>query len=380
MRLPLEPKLLERIKTHCQSQLEKLVSETIAVCQIPAPSLLEQDRAAYVLDRLKPFCADVYSDEVGNVIGYIPGQPHKPTLMLAAHMDTVFPIETDVTVRREGDQLFAPGVRDNSTAVAALIVLAESLQQFTEQDIGDLYLVGTVGEEGLGDLKGMRAAYEQLKDKVDYCIAVDGGFGGIVNAGIASRRFNVTCTAGGGHSWGNFGVPSAIHALGHMIAGIDEIQVPKNPRTSYNVGVIEGGNSVNSIAGRASMLIDMRSVENQSLHVLEKQVRTIIKDVSHRHDVNAEIEVVGDRPGGSLSQTHHLVVSAEKVLSYLGMSPRFNASSTDANIPLSQGTPAICIGVTTGHNTHRLDESLDIPPLSRGLEQLMLLVFILEKQ
>lgn len=365
----IDRQLLEKLEAYYSQHLEDMVQENIAVCEVAAPPFQEQARADYVARRWRELgLTDVFVDETPNVYADIRGQADGPTILVAAHLDTVFPAGTDVRVRREGHELHAPGIRDNSTAVAALIQLVAGLRDLDLAFKGRLILVGTAGEEGLGDLRGMKAAMVRFGQEADMVIAVDGNLGSVIHEGIASRRLKVTVTTGGGHSWGDFGVASAIHALGRMIADISYLQVPKQPRTTYNVGVISGGTSINTIAQQAEMFIDMRSTCSESLAKLEKQVRDILQ--LHTKDVSLQIEVVGDRPGGALPSDHALVQLAKETLTALGLSPSSGPSSTDANVPLSQGVPAICIGVTHGRGAHRLDESLDIRPIPKGMAQL----------
>lgn len=365
----IDNQLLEKLAVYYLEHLEDMVQENITVCEVAAPPFQEHARANYVAKRWRELgLTDVFVDETPNVYADIRGQGDGPTILVAAHLDTVFPAETDVRVRREGHELHAPGVRDNSTAVAALIQLVAGLRALDLTFKGRLILVGTAGEEGLGDLRGMKAAMARFGQEVDMVVAVDGNLGSVIHEGIASRRLKVTVTTGGGHSWGDFGVASAIHALGRMIADISHLEVPKQPRTTYNVGVISGGTSINTIAQQAEMFIDMRSTCSESLAHLEQQVRNILE--LHAKGLNLQIEVVGDRPGGALPSDHELVQQANEVLTALGISPSSAPSSTDANVPLSQGVPAICIGITNGRGAHRLDESLDIRPIPKGLAQL----------
>ncbi len=374
MKLKINEAKVSELKKYCDNQLDLFTKEVTAICEIPAPSYYELERAKYVASRMENFGFETSIDEQYNVIAYKEGNnKSKPKLMFAAHTDTVFPIETDVTVTRKGNQLFAPGIRDNSAGVAGIILLGKAINELNIEH-NDIYLVGTACEEGLGDLNGMKVAFKTLRDKIDYVIAVDGNLGGIVHGGIGSRRLSVKVTTEGGHSWGAFGVPSAIHALGKMISKISEIEVPLSPKTSYNVGVIEGGTSINTIAAKASMLIDMRSLAKEPLEKLEGKVRDIIDLVAKEDEVNVDIELVGDRPVGYLETNHELVQTATNVLSYLGLSTEGASSSTDANIPLSQGVPAICLGVTSGKYAHREDEILDIEPASTGLLQLILML------
>lgn len=374
MKLQLDSDLLKSLRKYAQANHDNFTNEVIQVCSVPAPGFKEEKRARYVKSRMEDYGLETYLDDVNNVIAFCPSNTEgKPRLMFAAHIDTVFPEGTDTTVTRKGNQLFAPGIRDNSAGTAGIIMLAKALHDLPLEH-GDIYLVGTVGEEGLGDLRGMKAAYKALHEKVDYVIGVDGTLGGMVYAGIGSRRLKVSVHTGGGHSWGAFGVPSAIHALGKMIAGISDLEVPKQPRTTYNVGVIDGGTSINTIAADASMLIDMRSVQKKPLMELEEKVRHIIDTVAKETQVEATIEVVGDRPVGAVSIEHKLVKTILSVLNYLDVPTHGGASSTDCNVPLSEGKPAVCLGVTTGKFGHRVDEILDIEPLAIGLEQLLLIV------
>ena len=374
----IDHQLLKKFEAYYLDHLEDMVQENIAVCEVAAPSFQEKARADYVARRWRELgLTNVFLDETPNVYADIRGQAAGPTVLVAAHLDTVFPADTDVHVRREGDKLYAPGVRDNSTAVAALIQLVAGLRDLSIALKGRLILVGTAGEEGLGDLRGIKAAMARFGQEVDMVIAVDGNLGSVIHEGIASRRLQVTVLTGGGHSWGDFGAPSAVHALGRMIADIARLQVPAMPRTTYNVGVISGGTSINTIAPQAEMLIDMRSTASTSLAKLEKDVRSILE--LHSNGVKLAIEVVGDRPGGALSSSHALVQLGKATLEALGINPSSSPSSTDANVPLSLGIPAVCIGITTGQGAHRLDESLDVRPIAKGMSQLTAMLVTLLK-
>lgn len=365
----------DMVLRHMAETLEEMVQENVRICEIPAPSFQEEKRAAYIAQRFKQEGVQQVSvDDVFNVFGLIKGAGGK-RLMLAAHSDTVFPIDTDVRVRREGEYLHAPGIRDNSTGVAALITFARLMRELNLTPPGDVYLVATACEEGLGDLRGMKRAMDTLQDSVDYVIAVDGNLGGLTYQGIASRRLKVVATTEGGHSWGDFGRPSAIHALGRIIAEISRLDVPITPRTSYNVGVISGGTSINTIAARSEMLLDMRSVCQHELGKLEDRVRHVIFSEAKGANVDVEIEVVGDRPGGALDPDHPLVEAVRGVMAELGLRIYEEAGSTDANVPLSRGIPAVCIGITDGRGAHRLDEYLITTPMISGMAQLTAVVW-----
>jgi tripeptide aminopeptidase len=317
---------------------------------------------------------EVYRDSAGNVIGRLKGSHGGPTTLVAAHLDTVFPLETDVTIRRDGEILRAPGVGDNSASVAAMLHGARLLREEGVPLEGDILFVATCGEEGLGNLYGMRAAMEGHKHEVDYVLVLDGSLGGLVRESVGSRRFRLVVTSDGGHSWGAFGAPSAIHALGRMIAQISEIRVPSHPKTTYNVGMISGGTSINTIAARAEALLDLRSLSRDELLRLEERVRRIVTGVARESGVLAELTLLGDRPTGSLRDDHPLPQLVREVHQRLGIQTRSYPSSTDGNIPLSLGIPAVTVGVTLGGNGHRLDEYIHTTPLAKGLAQVLLML------
>ena len=348
--------------------VEDMLQEDIAICQVPSPSWDEGDRAVYLKDRFTRLgLEEVSIDAALNVIGWYRGTGKGPVIMLAAHHDTVFPRETDLTVTRKDGRLYAPGIRDNSFGVTSMIWLIEALKANNISLPGDLLCVATSGEEGLGDLKGMKEAMKTYHEQVDYVLVIDGALGGITNGGITSRRLEVIVTTGGGHSYGAFGVPSAVHSLGKMIAKIADIQVPKNPKTTYNVGVIEGGTSINTIAARASFLLDMRSQQRPALENVEEQVREIIAEVEKADGVQVEIVLKGDRPGGETSADHPLVVTMQEILQDLGLSTETSASSTDANVAMAYNVPAVCFGCAFGGNAHRTDEWLQIEGIDLGM-------------
>ena len=367
--------LVETVKSWFFEHREDIIAENIAITEIPAPSWDEHERALYIAERLRQLgLQQVETDAADNALGILAGKGDGPVLLLAAHLDTVFPRGTDLRVRREGGLLFAPGVRDNSFGVTSLLWLLRAIRDFSIEFPGRLICVATAGEEGLGDLKGMKAVMERFHREVDYVIAVDGGLGGLTIGGITSRRFRITVNTAGGHSYGAFGAPSAIHSLGKMIAGISGIKVPQSPKTTYNVGTVSGGNSVNSIAARAEMLIDMRSEEREALMSLETELMQVIETVKKEDGVEVDIELLGDRPGGATPADHPLVEAIQKVQASLGIATDTHASSTDANVPMSYAIPAVTFGCARGGNAHRIDEWLDTEGMDVGLTQLLLAV------
>lgn len=353
-----------------------VLETAIAVQQVPSPTFEEAARSTFVLDRLRALgLSDVETDCLGNVYGRRPGREPRPALLIAAHLDTVFPRETDLRLRYEGDRVYGPGLGDNSTGVAGLIHLAQAMQRHDLPNRGDIWFVGDVGEEGLGDLRGIRAAVERLRSRIGCVIAVEGcDFGTLHHQAIGVRRYKIEATAPGGHSWGNYGTPSAIHVLVRLAASIAELGVPRSPRTTFNIGVIEGGTSVNSIAEHASMLLDMRSVSASALADLIAQVDRLVKAcASENPEVQLRVLTVGDRPSGAIARDHPLVQAAVSAYHSVGATVSYQQSSTDANIPLSQGLPAVCVGLTDGGNAHRLDEYIQPANLGRGLQALLLL-------
>lgn len=361
--------------------LEDIVALAVKIQQIPAPTFAEAERAAFVQARFDALgLADVWRDEIDNVYGRIPGQNPNQThpVIVSAHTDTVFPAGTDLTLKQNGRLLYGPGIGDNSAGVAGLITLAEVLTHLKPRPQADIWLVANVGEEGLGNLRGMKLVCERFGRDARYIVIEGGLFGQISHRAIGVRRFQIRAETAGGHSWGSFGKPSAIHQLGHLIAAIDRLSVPQQPKTTYNVGVIEGGRSVNTIAPSASMLLDLRSEDPDALARLVAQVTTLVEQHSipgrnGRAALTFTMEVTGDRPAGHISRSTPLVGWAEAALRQSGwQKPMFVTSSTDANIPLSLGAEAICLGLTESGNAHRLDEYLNPDWLPQGLSQLLL--------
>jgi acetylornithine deacetylase/succinyl-diaminopimelate desuccinylase-like protein len=351
-----------------------IVETAIAIQQIPAPTFDEARRGAKVAQLMRALhLADVRIDAVGNVYGRRTGRAGGPGLLIAAHLDTVFPAGTDLAVRRDGARIYGPGLGDNSMGVAALLHLAQALGQANVANAGDIWFVANVGEEGLGDLRGMRAAVDRLGDQVGAVIALEGcDPGRIIHAGLGVRRYQISAAGGGGHSWSDFGAPSAIHALVRLAAQLTQIDAPPEPRSSFNIGVIEGGSSVNTIAERASLLLDLRATAPAALGTLIGQVEQIVAGArAEEPRVTFEIEMVGDRPAGSIPREHVLAQLAGAAYLAEGLGAIYEIASTDANIPLSRGIPAVCVGVCDGGNAHRLDEYIEPARLPSGMRALL---------
>lgn len=348
-----------------------------AIQQIPAPTFAEADRAAFVESQMRALgLQDVRQDDLHNVYGRFPGQHRRAPLIITAHLDTVFPLETDLRIRENGRLLSGPGIGDNSTGVAGLLLLAKSLIENQIKLTNDVWLVANVCEEGLGDLRGIRAVVEAFGQSAKYVIVEGGLFGQISHQAIGVRRFRLEVSGPGGHSWGSFGAASAIHVLGHLISAIDKLPVPASPRTTYNVGIIEGGTSINTIAQSAALQLDLRSEDPSALQHLVDSVTDIVHQTNQlRRDegIHVTMTAIGSRPPGQISRHTALVKTAVDALHYVGSQGiTFMMGSTDANVPLSKGFTAVVLGLTESGNAHRLDEFIDPTRLPDGLSQLLL--------
>ncbi|MBP6469508.1 MAG: M20/M25/M40 family metallo-hydrolase [Chloroflexi bacterium] len=348
-----------------------------AIQQIPAPTFAEAGRATFVESQMLALgLQDVRQDDLHNVYGRFPGQHRRAPLIITAHLDTVFPLETDLRIRENGRFLSGPGIGDNSTGVAGLLLLAKSLIENQIQLTNDVWVVANVCEEGLGDLRGIRAVVEAFGQSAKYVIVEGGLFGQISHQAIGVRRFRLEVSGPGGHSWGSFGAASAIHVLGHLISAIDKLPVPASPRTTYNVGIIEGGTSINTIAQSAALQLDLRSEEPSALQQLVDSVTDIVQQTNRlRRDegIHVTMTAIGSRPPGQISRHTALVKTAVDALHYVGSQGiTFMMGSTDANVPLSKGYTAVVLGLTESGNAHRLDEFIDPTRLPDGLSQLLL--------
>jgi tripeptide aminopeptidase len=351
---------------------EVLIQQALSICRIPSPTFAEEKRACYIAERLGAFgLQQIEIDEVHNVTAVLPGTGGGPTLMTVSHIDTVFPAGTDVEPKWDGQYWRAPGIRDNSASDAVNLLLPEMLRRRGIRLAGDLILAFSVGEEGLGNLRGIRALMERYRDKVSAVIAVDGNLGAITHIGISVRRLEVVVNTEGGHSWADAGKPSAIHILARMAAGISGIALASNPKTALNIGTIGGGTSVNAIAQTARFSLDLRSVDHAIVADMESKVRRIISDLSGEDGVDVAVNVIGDRPGGMIPSTHPLVAAIMASYREVGVASALKAGSTDANIPLSLGIPAASMGVSIGGKTHTLQEYLDPKSLAVGADALI---------
>ena len=349
------------------------LQEQIDIAQIPSPPFKEAVRAADYVRRLKELgLSDAAIDTEGNVVSRRKGSGKGPTLVLSAHLDTVFPEGTDVTVTQKDGRYYGRGLADDSRGLAVLLTVLRAMQDNSIRTKGDVMFVGTVGEEGLGNLRGVKALFRD-NQHIDGFLSVDSigapddseGRGKIINHATGSRRWSVTFRTTGGHSFGNFGVPSAIHAMGRAIAHIDELRPPADPKTTFTVGVVSGGTSVNAIAGEAQMQIDMRSNSAAELANIERQILALVDQAVvdenarwNSQDTKVETRLLGDRPAGTANSDTPVVLAALQAAVALGLpEPTLVAASTDANVPLSLGIPAATVsGGGRGDKAHSLEE------------------------
>ena len=363
--------------------LEHFVEELIVLSEIAAPTFDESRRATYFAERLGHLGIDqIKYDAAGNVFACLDassrGAEQRPGLAFMAHLDTVFPSSTDVHVTRKNGRLYGPGIGDNASGLVGLLVAVEAMRRIGVETQRPIWVVASTGEEGLGDLKGARAALQHLDGQIERVVAIEGALlGRVTHEAVGSLRWKVHFSGPGGHSWHDFGRASAINAAAAAITELGSISLASDPRTTYNIGRIEGGIGVNVIAADTTMLLDMRSTDPEALSGLVKQAEALIRRAAEHEGVEVGFETVGDRPAGSIPRNHTLVETGAAVLRHLGIEPRYEAASTDANIPLSQGIPAITVGITHGGGIHTEEEWIDIAPAVTGIRQLLLLALAL---
>jgi acetylornithine deacetylase/succinyl-diaminopimelate desuccinylase-like protein len=356
-----------------ESDYERFVRELIALTEIPAPPFKEQKRAAAYLEMLRALgLSDVEMDDEGNVMGVRKGKAGGPMLAVLGHLDTVFPEGTDVTVKPSGTRLMAPGVGDDTRALALILTLARAMNSAGLETTSDILFVGNVGEEGEGDLRGVKHLLQKgrYKGRIDRFISIDGGDqASITNGALGSKRYRVTFKGPGGHSYGAFGLVSPAFAMGDAMARLSRLTVPRNPKTTFNVGVVSGGTSVNSIPVEMSMDVDMRSESPEELRRLVESFQKVVREAVEEENrtrstsegrIVAEVRLIGDRPAGETSLTSSLVEITTAAIKAFGLKPSYGISSTDSNIPISMGLQAVTIGRGPGGRSHSLDEWTDI--------------------
>ena len=353
----------------------RFVKELISLTEIPAPPFKEERRARAYLAMLKEAgLTDVEMDQEGNVMGVRRGSGSAEMLAVVAHIDTVFPEGTDVKVKREGTRLAAPGVGDNTRGAALMLSVIRAMNAGKFKTSRDILFVGNVGEEGEGDLRGVKFLLQKgkYKDRIKQFIAIDGGDqGSITRGGVGSRRYRVAFKGPGGHSYGAFGLVNPAFAMGNAIAKFSRLQVPQKPKTTYSVGLVTGGTSVNSIPFEVSMDIDMRSEACADLQRLEEQFLALVKEAvaeenkarsTREGPITADPQLIGDRPCGETSLDAPIVQQVSAVVKAFGMTPSYGVSSTDSNMAMNLGIPAVTIGRGPGGRAHALDEWTTVEP------------------
>ena len=346
---------LARARARLASADTRLIDMQIALSQIPAPTGGEAERGAAVARQFRDFgLSDIRADDVGNVLATRNGAEHLAPVVVCAHLDTVFPAGTPVTVAREGTQLSGPGIVDNSRGLAVMLALAESVDGRAVRTRRPILFAATVGEEGAGDLRGAKHLFAQLSEPPAACIAIDGaGDDRIVTRALGARRFRVTYHGPGGHSWASFGVANPLHAAGATAAKLAALPLQRMPRTTLSVCRMGGGISINAIPDEAWLEIDLRSSSAEVLDRctadIHRVVRAAVREENTRRSPNtsvltATVVTIGDRPCGEIDAAHPLVRSAMLATSAIGRTPELATASTDANVPISLGVPAIAIG------------------------------------
>ena len=378
------------------SQETQFAHWQLEMARIPAPPFGEIARGEWLKERFRELgLKDVQADEVGNIFGILPGAG-KQVVALSAHMDTVFPAGTPLNIHQEGNRLYGPGVSDNSAGVTALLAIAGALQSVGITPDSSIVFFGNVGEEGEGDLRGMRHIFSnpRWRDSIHYSVVLDGaGSDTIVAEALGSRRFEVIVRGPGGHSWSDFGAPNPILVLARTLHAFAQTPVPSSPKTTFNVGVIRGGTSVNSIPESASMRVDIRSTSMAEMERLETSLRHALlaateeeAQASQRHNpsqrrsagLTHELVPIGSRPAGELDPNARILKVIRAVDAHLGNAAQIQRASTDANIPMSLGREAIAIGGGgVGGGAHTLQEWFDASGRELGLRRILLTLLAL---
>jgi tripeptide aminopeptidase len=371
-----------RAMSALQSENEWTLEQQVSLCEIPAPPFKEAARGLAFKQRLESIgVTHIRVDAEGNVIGEIRGATPGPTVLLSGHQDTVFPEGTDVKVKRDGTRFTAPGIGDDCRGLAVVLAVARQIVTARIPIAGRVLVVATVGEEGPGNLRGVRAIFgSALRDSIDYFLSVDGDGFGITNRAVGSNRYRVTYSGPGGHSYGAFGMPNPIHALGRAIATISDLQVPSSPIVTFNVGIVSGGQTASG-----SMDVDMRSDSPKALATLDARMQAAFRKAlrdekarwpSSKVPLNMKIDTIGIRPAGGTSDSAFITRTALAAGRVMGVNTPLTSSSTDANVAMSLGIPALTVdGGGSGHGAHALDEWYDDGPDGyRGPQWIMLLV------
>ena len=376
-----------------ESEAEKITEEQIEICAIAAPPFGEQARAEYFQRKLSECgLTQTEIDEAGNCLALYEGRQSASVLVVSAHLDTVFPAATDLTLRRSGNRLLAPGISDDGCGLTALLALARAVTANKIQVDTSILFVGSVGEEGEGNLRGVRHLCNGGKwaGRIAAFVSLDGaGLEQITNGALGSRRYRVQVRGPGGHSWGDFGVANPVHGLGRAISSLASYPAPLDPRTSFNVGRVSGGSSINAIPGEASMEVDLRSISENELVRLDAFFRRMVRgaveqeNATRRKDtppLELSLSLIGERPSGETPANSPIVSLAQEATRALEAKPVLERASTDSNVPIALGIPAITLGAGgTSGNPHRIDEWYDPRDRHLGLKRALLVMLGLAK-
>ncbi len=370
-RLATDPAFSARLE-EIDAGFDAFVAATCELAQIPAPTLGEAPRAEFVANRMMAIgLSDVEVDAADNAVGSLDGE--EPGVVIAAHLDTVFAADEEHSVQCENGRLVGRGIGDNTIGLTAMLEVAALLRR-QGGNARTVWFAATSGEEGLGDLRGVRSVIDRLGGRVACFVAVEGHFlGRICTVGVGSRRWRVSLHGSGGHSWHDYGSPSAVHAVADLANRIAKLKMPRRPRTALNVGRIAGGEGVNVIGRKAWLEIDLRSEDQDKLDEWASKIESLCREVATVHNVQIDISGIGDRPAARLPRGHPVVKAAAASLRAVGIQPAYDRASTDANYPGSRGIPSICVGVTRGEGMHTPQEWVEEAPARDGLRQLALL-------
>lgn len=352
-----------------------VIDKACAIQQIPAPTFAESVRAEYFMGEMSRLgLQEVSQDTTGNVYACWPGR-ERGCLVLSAHLDTVHRAQPPLPLERGSERITGPGIGDNSLGLACLLGLGRHIVEEKPDFGGQVWLVANVCEEGLGNLTGMQAIVDRFGSQARAYIIIEGlGLGQVCHRGLGVLRYRITVETPGGHAWGNIGSPSAIHELSALISSLTTLPLPRKPRTSLNVGIVQGGTSVNTIASSASLELDLRSEDQATLTRLANRVKRVAK-TRNRPEVTFKIEEIGSRPAGGIRPSHPLVKLTLDTLADLNVSASLDIGSTDANYALSKGYPAVCLGITKGGYSHTMNEYIEISPVGIGLEQILQILY-----
>lgn len=370
-------KIIREVLARTDRARDTLTARVREIAEIPSPTFHEEKRTEYLMKAFaEAGLRDVARLPKGSVLAFTKSKGHPNTLLLAAHIDTVFPSTTDLNTRREGSRLYGPGTGDNAANIAAIITLAEIIRDVGMKLDRNVAFCGNVCEESIGNLAGMAEVMDYMGSALGAVIAVDGRMPHVLNRSLAVRRFAVTAHGPGGHAWTDFGRPSAVHEVARVVAEVSRLEVPTEPKTTFNVGTIEGGEGLNSIARGCTAAVELRSIDSESLAVLEGEFLRIVNEVP-APGIEIKTELVGERRASLQPPESDLVRAAVDSARHLGLQPELGAASTDAALPASRGLPAFAMGTYQGGGVHTLEEYVELDSLTHGLKWLALTVLML---